>query len=117
MRSPTERSLKLLRENGYIVWVVESYNAYTKRRKDLYGFIDIVGLHTKKTGLLGIQTTTGSNLSTRIKKAENINAYHRWLACGNDVEFHGWRKILKKGTKIKIWVPKIHRVSYKDLFS
>jgi len=115
MRSPTTMSLKLLRDQGYVPYVTEHWNAYARVRKDLYGFIDMVALHTEHTGLLGVQTTTGTNLSARIKKAEGIKAYYLWLVCGNDVEFHGWRKILKKkGGKLKIWAPRIVRVSYKD---
>ena len=108
--SPTQRSLKLLRGLGYTPWIVEHYNAYDKRRHDLYNFIDIVALHPKKQGILAVQTTTGSGLSSRIKKAEDLDNYHLWLACGNDVEFHGWRE-LKSG-----WEPMIIKVSYKDLF-
>ena len=117
MTSPTGRTNALLRERGYLVRVVESYNHHTKRRKDLFGFIDIVGIHPDILGVLGVQTTTGTNLAARITKAEALPAYWQWLACGNDVEFHGWRKILKvKGGKVKIWAPKIHAVSFRELF-
>lgn len=118
MRSPTQKSLKLLRERGYSVFITEHYNAFAKVRVDLYGFIDIVGLHPKERGILGIQTTTGTNLSARIKKAQGIKQYWLWLSCGNDVEFHGWRKLLKKrGGKQKIWVPIIKRYSVRDILS
>jgi hypothetical protein len=116
MRSPTQRSLKLLKEQGYLTYVTEYYNAYAKVRKDLYGFIDIVGIHSKETGVLGIQTTTGSNLSARIKKAEGLEGYWAWLASGNDVEFHGWRKI-KAGRKVATWQPIVRRISVKGMFS
>lgn len=113
MSSPTQRTNALLREQGYLVRIVEHYNHHVKRKKDLYGFIDVVGLHPDKMGILGVQTTTGGHLAERIAKAEALPAFHLWLACGNAVEFHGWRKILKtKGGKVKIWVPKIHRISY-----
>jgi hypothetical protein len=111
--SPTSRSLKLLRDRGYAVDIAESYNAFTKRRKDQYGFIDIVGLHLDEPGVLGIQTTTGANLSARLIKAQNLKAYWNWLACGNDVEFHGWRK-LKAGKKVATWHCKLWRISFND---
>lgn len=108
--SPTERTLKLLKDRGYTPWIAEHYNAFSKRRHDLYNFIDVVGLHPKETGVLAVQTTSGANLAARIQKAELLSNYWKWLASGNDVEFHGWRK-LKSG-----WEPKIVRVSYKDMF-
>lgn len=118
MRSPTSKSLKLLKDDGYTTYIVEHYNAFSKTRHDLYGFIDIVGMRTSEVGLLGIQTTTGTNLSARIKKAEGLDNYWLWLACGNDVAFHGWRKILKKrGGKQKIWMPLIRHVSMRGILS
>jgi len=111
--SPTQRSIKLLKSRGYSVDIAESYNAFTRRRKDLYGFIDITGLHPDERGVLGVQTTTGTNLSARLKKAEALSAYWLWLACGNDVEFHGWRKLLT-GKKLRTWQPKIWRFSLSD---
>lgn len=91
--------------------MTESYNARIKRRRDLFHFLDLIALNTKYLGVLGIQTTTASNLSARIKKAEGLPAYYLWLACGNDVEFHGWKKV--KGR----WEPKIVKVSTRELFS
>lgn len=111
MRTPTQRSLALLREQGYEVYVVEHYNAYAHVRRDLFGFIDIVAIHPDKIGVLGVQTTTGSNLSARIKKAEALAAYGMWLMSGNKVEFHGWRKIRTRG-KMKTWQPIIETKSF-----
>jgi len=57
-----------LEERGYRVERGESYNAHTKRKKDLYGWIDYIGLHPNESGVLGIQTTSKSNLSARIRR-------------------------------------------------
>jgi len=89
--------------------MAESYNAHIQRKRDLYGFIDIVALHLDKPGVLGVQTTTAPNLAARIAKAERLPYYWLWLACSNDVEFHGWKK--EKGR----WVVKITTVSIADL--
>ena len=105
-----------MKEQGYTVDIAESYNAFIKKRKDLYKFIDLVGLHPDKQGVLAVQTTSGSNITARVKKAEALPAYWLWLKCGNVVEFHGWRKLLKvRGVKQKIWVPKIIRVTKEDI--
>lgn len=99
----------MLREAGYTVYVVEHFNAFAKVRRDLFGFIDIVAMHPDIPGILGVQTTTGSHLAERKKKAEALLAYHLWIKTGNVVEFHGWRKILT-GKKRREWRPVIDRV-------
>lgn len=91
--SPTQRTLHLLRKEGYTAQVVEKFVAWANRRIDLFGFIDVVGIHPDKQGILGVQTTSGSNLSARIKKSQALAAYHIWLRAGNTIEFHGWRKL------------------------
>lgn len=91
-KSPTQKTLKLLRDQGYLTCVTEYWMAHAQRRKDLYGFIDIVclDLNLKVKGILGVQTTSKSGLSARIKKAKGKDAFWIWLATGNRVEFHGW---------------------------
>jgi hypothetical protein len=107
----TQRSLAWLRENGYTPTVVEHYNAYARRKFDLYGFIDIVALHPKLPGLLGIQTTTGAHLQDRIRKAKALDTYHLWIACGNRVLFMGWRKLGGR------WAPMLLEMPGMDIFS
>jgi len=115
-RCPADALTRKHLENlGYIVDKTESYNHKIKRKKDLFKFIDYVAVHPQKNELLAIQTTSKSNLSTRIKKAENLTsgAYWHWLATGNPVEFHGW---YKEGRK---WVVKIVRrepIEQDDMF-
>jgi hypothetical protein len=89
----TQRSLANLRERGYLPWIVEIWNPYTHTKRDLYGFLDIVAVKPDVVGVLGIQTTTVSNLRARIKKAMGIEAIKWWLLAGNRVEFHGWKKV------------------------
>lgn len=105
--NPSQRSLALLRKRGYdVVQNVEYWNPYAKRRKDLFGFLDILAMRKGTREILGVQTTSGSNLSARIKKAQALEAYHTFLACGGSVEFHGWRKIGKPPR----WKPRLHRI-------
>jgi len=68
--SPTQRTLNLLRKEGYTAQVAEKFIVWTKRRIDLFGFIDVIALHPNKKGVLGVQTTSGSNLANRIAKAK-----------------------------------------------
>ncbi len=104
-------SRKNLKDRGFTIDTAESYNAYIRRKKDLYRFIDIVGLQLDMPGVLAVQATSKSNLSTRKKKAESLEAYWLWLACGNPVEFHGWFK------PKHIWELKLIRVDPPDILS
>ena len=88
--SPTQRTLTLLREEGYTVAVVEHWNAHAKCRQDLFSWIDIVALGEGE--LLGVQVTTATNLAARIRKAKALPAYAAWQRAGGKAVFHGWRK-------------------------
>ena len=91
-RCPADRLTKEhLVKLGYTVDKAESYNAFSKRKKDLYQFIDYVAIMPGKE-ILAVQTTSKSNLSARIKKAESKKAFWHWLSTGNPVTFHGWYK-------------------------
>lgn len=91
--SPTSRTLRLLKDEGYIAQVAEKFNPWAKVRIDLFGFIDVVAMKSGEKGILGVQTTSGANLSARIKKALALPQFELWLLTGNRVEFHGWRKL------------------------
>ena len=78
-KSPTELSLAHLRKGGYHTTVygelvgasqvVEHWIPKVKKRRDLFGFIDIVAVRIDVLGVLGVQTTSASHLAARIKKA------------------------------------------------
>lgn len=97
--SPTQRSLKYLRDQGYTVAIVEWFNYWTKRRHDLFQFADLMAI--RENEVLLVQVTSGTNVSARIKKIaenEHIGAVRK---AGIRVEVHGWRK-LKSG-----WSPRV----------
>ncbi|HPM50284.1 MAG TPA: hypothetical protein PLP67_10470 [Methylotenera sp.] len=91
--SPTQRSLKYLRDQGYTVAVVEKWNPHAKVRQDLFGFVDLLAI---KDGLtLAVQTTSSSSFSDRKKKIEGHENLPAVLAAGWKVSLHGWRKNAK----------------------
>ena len=96
--SPTERSLALLRKEGWHVEVVEKWNSFTKTRKDLFGFIDLLAIRKGET--LAVQTTSGSNMGARISKIANHEHVGKVRDAGWRIEVHGWRK-LKTGWACK----------------
>lgn len=92
MKSPTELSLKFLRENGYTVAVTEHWNPFGKVRQDLFGIIDLVAIKSGIPGVLGIQTTSRSNISARVSKSKQNKDLLTWYKSGNNFIIHGWYK-------------------------
>ncbi len=112
MSSPTARSLELLREMKFQCQVVESFNHFTKQRKDLFGIIDILAVH-ETLGILGVQTTTGSNHSARFKKACKA-PLHKWFRAGAHMAIWSWSKRGKQGER-KLWTVRVQQVVLEDL--
>ena len=106
MNSPTQRSLKLLRDNGYTVAIVEKYNFFTHRRLDLFSIGDLLAIKETEPGCLLIQTTTSSNVSAHVHKymeeEEPFKNLKTWLMAGNRFVIHGWSKKGPRG-KRKTW--------------
>lgn len=109
MSTPTERSLKYLRKNGWRCAVVEKWNPAIKRRNDLFGFGDILAIKDDQT--LIVQTTSASHVAERITKivedcAEALADVRKagWL-----IHVHGWRKA-KQGNRM-LWVLRQEDVS------
>lgn len=88
--SPTQRSLAKLRAEGWRVAIVEHWNAFTKQRNDMWGILDLVAIRTGET--LGVQTTSASNVSARVKKIEDSEALPWLREAGWGVQVWGWRK-------------------------
>ena len=99
--SPTQRSLARLRKENWLCAVTEHWNPWTKRRADLFGFIDIVCLRGDET--LAVQTTSGSNVAARLGKIKATQAASVWLESPNrKITIHGWDKKGPRG-KRKTW--------------
>ena len=88
--SPTQRSLKLLRDEGFLVSVVEHWNPHARIRQDMFGCIDLVALGNGQT--IGVQTTSYSNMSARRNKIAENPALEEMSKSGWIVEVHGWKK-------------------------
>lgn len=100
MTTPTQRSLKLLRERGYHASVVEKWNMHAKIRQDLWGFVDILAIRDGE--ILGVQTTSGAHVAERIKKIAASPLIATVLSAGVKVVVHGWDKKGPRG-KMKRW--------------
>lgn len=89
MSSPTQRSLAMLRKDGWLVDIVER-RAGRFITKDCWGFVDLLALRGDE--ILAVQTTSYANLSSRVKKItdhENLDAVRK---AGIAIHAHGWKK-------------------------
>ena len=99
--TPTQRSLAKLRADGYFVAVVEKWNPHVRIRQDLFGFADLLGF--KGDEVLLVQTTSGSNVASRVAKIAGLPVATAWLNGRNHrVIVHGWRKAGPRGGR-KTW--------------
>jgi len=88
--SPTQRTLKAMRERGYFCQVVEKFNSFTRTRNDFAGFIDVLCLGDNE--IVGVQSTSDDHVSHRIAKIsehENVGIVRK---AGIRILVHGWRK-------------------------
>lgn len=123
---PTARTLAFLRKGEAFIaadiverWVGPPNKPFMRKRKDLFGCIDIVVLEHGKQGLLGIQATSdqsSGNVSTRVRKIrEECTAVARaWLQAGNRLQVWGWSKH-KVSEKSVRWSPRIVTIKLNDL--
>ena len=96
--SPTQRSLALLREQGYLCEVVERWNPWAKIRQDLFGIGDILAIKNRETLL--VQTTSRSNVNARVKKISESEVLPIILKSNWKIVVHGWGE-LKNGWDCK----------------
>lgn len=87
--TPTQRSLAALRELGYLVEVVEKWNSFTRTRKDLWGWADLLAI--RRGEVLAVQVTS-EGVANRVKKVTDSETIGRVREAGVRVEVHGWRK-------------------------
>ena len=110
--SPTRRTLQWLRDDGWIPAVVERWCSFSRRRIDLFGVIDILAIKPGQTGVLGVQATSASNVTSRVRKIKKSGIADLWIECNNELWVVGWKKvkwITKSGAEAKRprWEPRV----------
>ena len=123
--TPTQRTMKELKQRGYKTAIVEKWNQNAFRpdghrgvRQDMFGIIDIIALDFKEKRILGVQST-GSGFSEHLKalKGEKAQACIDWLRVGGHLELWGWRKLkVKRGGKQMKWTPRLQILTLKDFY-
>lgn len=88
--SPTQLTLRALRRDGWTAQVVETWVPGANVRRDLFTFIDVLALRGSET--LGVQATTDSNVSARVRKIAESEHVAAVREAGWGLEVWGWRK-------------------------
>lgn len=108
--SPTQRTLKAMREQGRVCGIVERFSSHVGPfgiRQDLFGFIDIIAIDPEQ-GAVAIQSC-GQDYSGHVRKLtqERNQECFDWLK-HHPAELWGWRKVkLKRGGKALRWRPRV----------
>jgi hypothetical protein len=105
--SPTARTLKALRDQGMVVDVAEHWNHFTKRRHDLFGWIDCVALDGHD--IIGVQCCARSGHAARRKKILASDTALPWLKSGGRIQVISWAKKLV-GKQIR-WNSKVEEIT------
>jgi hypothetical protein len=109
MTTPTARTLTLLRRCGYLAGVVECWVPHVNRRRDLFGFADVLAVHPARREVVLVQVTTADHLAHRLAKVRAAPELLGLLAAGVKVALHGWRR---QGAR---WRVKVVELDAEDL--
>ena len=110
--SPTQRSLKQLRNGGWLAVVVERWNQYARVRQDLLGFGDILAIRDNLC--LMVQCCAMASRTARLNKILSEPKAQAWLGVpGHLIEIHAWRKVGPRG-KRKTWKCDVTNIAKED---
>lgn len=88
--APKKRTIAWLEERGYLAGDVERREGPITR--DLFGIIDVHGVHPERREFIYIQLTgnSGGNVATRVRALRTSPATGKLLRAGARVEVWGW---------------------------
>lgn len=118
--SPTQRTIRALRDGGLVCGIVERFNTHVGPhgiRQDLFGIIDIIALDPDR-GVIGVQACGNSFAEHYRKLTEERNQEtFDWLSTpGTVLEIWAWRKVkLKRGGKAMRWMPRVQVITIEDV--
>lgn len=100
--SPTQLSKRELEKEGYLVEITERWNSFARKRKDLFDFIDLLAI--RKGEVVGVQTTSLSNINARIKKIQEHPNYRPVIDSGIKIVVHGSYKEKNRWKLKEVWL-------------
>ena len=107
--TPTQRTLRWCRSDGWHVDVVERTIPHSFIKKDLFGCIDVLAIHPH--AIVGIQCTSARTVAARIKKIPETCAgpISAWLLHA-ELQVWGWREYPTRVDRKK-WRPRIETIT------
>jgi hypothetical protein len=111
--TPTQRTLKHYRDEGFAVAVAEYWHAQARIRRDLFGFIDCVALHPTE-GIIALQCCAGASHSARRAKLLSEPNVEAWLRAGGRVQVVSWAKRGARGDR-KLWTPRVEEIELQQV--
>lgn len=105
--SPTQRTLKVLKEEGWRSGIVERFVGPLNIRVDLFHIIDIIAIQERR--ILGVQSC-GQAFAEHHRKLteEELLSSLDWLRACGELQLWGWRKVkVKRGGKAMVWKPRV----------
>jgi len=91
-----QRVMKAFRDWGYFAQVVEHWDAFSRRRHDLFGIIDILAVGDGQT--VAVQVTSRDNMASRRHKMLAAPELAAMIAAGWQVELWGYKKVGSRWT-------------------
>lgn len=119
--TPTQRTLRALREQGRVCAIVERRlparpGAPYGLAKDLFGIIDVIALDPVR-GVVGVQSCGNSySVHEHTLLEDRAQECIDWLSTpGTVLELWAWRKVkLKRGGKAMRWSPRVREFTLED---
>lgn len=97
--TPTQLTLRKLRDEGWTAEVVERWNPHARVRHDLFGFVDVLALRGDET--LAIQATSAHNVTARVTKIADSPLVGAVREAGWAIRVWGWAKVANRWTLTK----------------
>lgn len=111
--SPTQRTIRALKQDGAHCGVVERFNRFVGPhgiRQDLFGFVDLIALSAD--GIIGVQCCAGSGHAAHKQKIMENEIAPEWLKSGGRIQIWSWsKKKLKRGGKALRWQPRVEEIT------
>ena len=102
-------TLRELRRRGAIADVVERWMPGARRRRDLFGFADIIAIVDGR--IVAVQAYR-SGVREHVERITSDPSCRRaalaWLRAGGQIQLWWWRQ-LRRGARV-VWRPRIHRI-------
>lgn len=88
-----EKTLTWMKKQGWRIGFASSWNAFSRRRHDLFGFIDYVGLDGQN--IFAVQSTSYNDHSPHLHKitGECREAAKDWIRGGGEILLISWKAI------------------------